>query len=116
MWNLIVHAPDSDPKPYELKNGKTSIGRAVTSDIMVDDPAASRVHAEILADEAGNKISIVDLDSTNGTFLNHARIYGESPLKPNDVIRIGQVILTLILPGDETDLKQRAYGTSTRIP
>jgi class 3 adenylate cyclase len=111
MWNLIVHAPDSDPKPYELKNGKTSIGRADTSDIIVEDPAASRVHAEIWSDEAVKKISIVDLDSTNGTFLNHARIYGESPLKANDVIRIGQVIFTLILPGDEADLKQRAYGT-----
>jgi hypothetical protein len=26
MWNLIVHAPDSDPKVFELKDGKTSVG------------------------------------------------------------------------------------------
>jgi class 3 adenylate cyclase len=111
MWNLIVHAPDSDPKPYELKNGKTSIGRAVTNDIFVEDPAASRHHAEIWSDEGEPKVSIVDLDSTNGTFLNHARIYGECPLKANDVIRIGQVIFTLISPDDETEIKQAAYGT-----
>jgi class 3 adenylate cyclase len=96
--------------PYELKDGKTSIGRAVTNDIIVDDPSASRIHAEIWSDELANKILLVDLDSTNGTFLNHARIYGECALKANDVIRIGQVIFSLILPGDDTDIK-RAYGT-----
>ncbi|MGZ9222202.1 MAG: FHA domain-containing protein [Anaerolineales bacterium] len=111
MWNLIVHAPDSDPKSYDLKNGKTSIGRAVTNDIVVDDAAASRQHAEIWADEAARTISIVDLDSTNGTFINHARMSGECLLKPNDVIRIGQIIFHLILPGDESESKHGAYGT-----
>ena len=72
---------------------------------------ASRHHAEIWVDEAVKKISIVDLDSTNGTFVNHERISGECPLKANDVIRIGQVIFNLILPGDENEIKQGASGT-----
>ena len=109
MWNLVVHAPDSDPRQYELRNGKTSIGRAFTNDIVVEDAAASRHHAEIWVDEAVKKISIVDLDSTNGTFINHERISGECPLKANDVIRIGQIIFNLILPGDE--IKQAVSGT-----
>ena len=111
MWNLIVHIPDSYPKPYELGDGKTSIGRAMTNDIVVEDAAASRNHAEIRVDEARKKISIVDLDSTNGTFVNHERISGECPLKVNDVIRIGQVIFNLVLPGDETEIRQSAAGT-----
>jgi len=111
MWNLIVHIPDSYPKPYELGDGKTSIGRAMTNDIVLEDAAASRNHAEIRVDEAGKKISIVDLDSTNGTFINHERISGECPLKVNDVIRIGQVIFNLILPGDENEIRQSAAGT-----
>jgi hypothetical protein len=110
MWTLIVQAPENDPKPYELKNGKTSIGRAVTNDIVVDDPAASRQHAEIWADEVVRKISIVDLDSTNGTFINHARITGECSLQVNDVIRIGQIIFSVVGP-DETGIKQGAAGT-----
>src|SRR5919108_1197783 len=68
MWNLIIHIPDSFPKPYSLPNGKTSIGRLATNDIVVDDPGASRHHAELWVDEAQEKISIADLDSTNGTF------------------------------------------------
>jgi len=111
MWNLIVHIPDSYPKTYELGDGKTSIGRAFSNDIVVEDAAASRRHSEIRVDEAAKKISIVDLDSSNGTFVNHERISGEWPLKANDVIRIGQVILNLILLSDEKEIKQGASGT-----
>lgn len=111
MWNLIVHAPDSDPEQYDLKSGKISIGRAFTNDIVVEDAAASRRHAENRVEEAVKKISIVDLDSSNGTFINHERISGECPLKANDVIRIGQVIFNLILLNDEKEIKQGASGT-----
>src|SRR5918996_5165981 len=111
MWNLIVHVPDSFPQTYELGNGKLSIGRAVTNDIVVEDAAASRHHGEFRGDEAQEKISIVDLGSTNGTFVNHERISGECVLKANDVIRIGQVIINVIWPGDEQEIKQGAAGT-----
>jgi len=111
MWNLIVHSPDNDPQQYGLKSGKISIGRAMTNDIVVEDAAASRHHAEIWLDEALKRISIVDLDSSNGTFVNHERISGECPLKANDAIRIGQIIFNLILPGDENELKHGASGT-----
>lgn len=111
MWNIIVHAPDSEPKAYELKDGKTSIGRAVGNDIVVEDSAASRLHAEIWKDEALNKISIVDLESTNGTFINHTRITGEHLLIENDMVRIGQVILSVLGPDNGTEIKQGAVGT-----
>ena len=111
MWNLIVHVPDRYPTPYELRNGKTSVGRLVTNDVVVDDAGASRHHAEIIVDESRDTISIVDLDSTNGTFVNHERISGECPLKANDMIRIGQVIINVILPGDEREIKQGVSGT-----
>ena len=111
MWNLIIHIPDTFPKSYPLANGKTSIGRLVTNDIVLEDAGASRHHAEIWADEEQEKISIVDLDSTNGTFVNHERISGECPLKANDMIRIGQVIINVVLPGDEQESRQGAAGT-----
>jgi adenylate cyclase len=111
MWNLIVHVPDSFPKSYEIGSGKTSLGRAVTNDILLEDAAASRHHAEIWADETQERFSIVDLDSTNGTFVNHERISGECPLKANDMIRIGQIIIEIAWPGDEQAIKQGAAGT-----
>jgi class 3 adenylate cyclase len=111
MWNLFVHAPDRDPIQYTLKSGKTTIGRSSTNDIVVEDSSASRHHAEIHLDETEKNISIVDFDSTNGTFINHERISGECPLKADDVIRIGQVIFNLISPSDENEAKRGASGT-----
>ncbi len=111
MWTLIVHAPDRDPKPYVLKDGKTSIGRASANDIVVEDTAASRHHAEIHFNQAEKVISLLDLDSTNGTYVNHQRAYGACPLKANDVIRIGQVTFDLVLPGEDHDAKKGATGT-----
>ena len=111
MWNLTVHAPDSFPKSYELGPGKTTIGRLVTNDVVLEDAAASRHHAEFRVDDPSGKISIVDLNSTNGTFVNHKRISGECALKADDVIRIGQIIMNLISLGDEREIKQGAAGT-----
>jgi class 3 adenylate cyclase len=111
MWNIIIHAPDTFPKSYSLGNGKTSIGRLVTNDIVLEDAGASRHHAEIWVDEEQEKISIIDLGSTNGTFVNHERIVGECPLKANDMIRIGQVIINVVLPGDEQESRQGVAGT-----
>ena len=111
MWTLIVLAPDREPEQFALKDGKTSIGRASANDIVVEDSSASRHHAEIHLNQATKEISIVDLDSTNGTYVNHQRIVGERALKPNDVIRIGQIIFDLTFPGDENETRKGASGT-----
>jgi class 3 adenylate cyclase len=111
MWNLVVYAPDHEPAHFVLKGGSTSIGRASANDIVVEDSSASRHHAEIHVDELSKKVSIVDLDSTNGTYINHQRLYGECQLSANDVIRIGQVIFNLVSPGEDQEMKKGASGT-----
>jgi len=111
MWNLVVYAPDQEPAQFALKGGNTSIGRASANDIVVEDSSASRHHAEIRVDEQSQKITIVDLDSTNGTYINHQRIYGACDLNSNDVVRIGQVIINLVSPGDDHEVKKGASGT-----
>ena len=58
---------------YELKMGAPMIvGRAPTSDIPVFDPTISRRHAELLTEDKG--VQVRDLGSSNGTFLNGARV------------------------------------------
>ena len=47
------------------------IGRSVDADIVISDPAISRIHAEITI---GSKIMLRDLNSTNGTWHNDQRI------------------------------------------
>jgi len=58
---------------------------------------SSRQHALITLE--GGKLSIEDLNSSNGTFVNRARIYPgqKCDLNPNDVIQIGTVQLKVVV-------------------
>lgn len=69
-----------------------TIGRGSDNNIVVNDENVSRVHIQMVQDDYGN-ISVVDLGSTNGTFVNGTRITGETHLKPGDEVRIGDTKL-----------------------
>ena len=70
---------------YQLDSRVTRIGRAPESDVVIDSPTISGQHALI---EARDGIyHLVDLRSTNGTYLNEKRIERESVLRKGDVLR-----------------------------
>ena len=95
MWQIILRTADLQPHRIDIERGETSIGRAQINKIVVDDPAASRQHAKFLVGEDGSDISIIDLDSTNGTYLRSEQIHGTMNLKDGDILRIGQVLLNI---------------------
>jgi diguanylate cyclase (GGDEF)-like protein len=95
MWILTVHSPWSEPRDYTLKAGKTTLGRHPGNDVVISDESASRLHAEIEFDVAGNVVSVRDLGSTNGTYLSHERLADARRLRPGDELRIGQHRLSL---------------------
>lgn len=66
-----------------------TIGRSAENDLVIGDLEASRFHSKILP-ESGNLI-VVDLDSTNGTFLNEDKVKGNRELHDGDRIKIGQL-------------------------
>jgi len=63
------------------------IGRDLDNDWFIDDLNVSRSHAEIVQNSSGG-YELVDLKSTNGTFLNGSKIKREL-LKTGDVISVG---------------------------
>jgi flagellar basal body-associated protein FliL len=70
-----------------------TIGRdSASNEIAISDPKASRTHLQLVMDDNGN-IFAVDLNSTNGTFINGQRITGQAPLHPGDDLRIGDTSL-----------------------
>jgi class 3 adenylate cyclase len=111
MWQVVVHSPEKEPKRIELKPGKLTLGRAATNALVIDDISASRQHAEIIFDSTANTVTLVDLKSLNGTFLNHQRIDGAQRLKHEDLVRIGQVILHLTQTTSEVALARPTRGT-----
>ena len=70
------------------------VGRAPGSGVPIDgDEFASAQHARI--DAGSDGVWIQDLGSTNGTFVNGARVTSKRLLQPGDVVRIGETELQL---------------------
>lgn len=64
------------------------VGRDPQSDLTMAATDVSRNHARIEADGVGGLV-VVDLGSTNGTFLNRERFQGTKPLKEGDILHFG---------------------------
>ena len=70
--------------------GIKTIGRATGADFIVDEALVSRIHCRLEAHADG--VDVIDLGSTNGTFVNDQRI-DRTRLKPGDRLRVGRVEL-----------------------
>jgi len=66
------------------------IGRLHGSEVEIEDPGASRRHAEIRKD--GDRFLVVDLGSTNGTLVNDSPV-SEQTLEDGDRITIGRTVI-----------------------
>jgi FHA domain-containing protein len=79
-----------DGERHELSKRRTVIGRSKDCDLQLDDPNASRRHAEVR--QEGTSYWIVDLDSTNGLEVNGRRAK-RAKLDTGDKITIGSTDL-----------------------
>ena len=68
-----------------------TVGRATRADFTVDAALVSRIHCRLTA--GATEIEVVDLDSTNGTFVNGERVDKRKTVKAGDRIGIGRVDL-----------------------
>ena len=71
-----------------------TIGRSKDhNNIVIEDPAVSKSHLQIIKDDNGDYY-VIDLDSTNGTFVNGTRITGKVQLHKGDIVVIGNTTLS----------------------
>ena len=93
MWILRSSGTEIEPLTFRLPAGSVkTIGRAQGADMIVDAALVSRVHCRLEAGRDG--IDVVDLSSTNGTFVNDKRIE-RAAVSNGDRIRIGRVELSI---------------------
>ena len=83
--------PRPAPPRAAGSRGTTTVGRAKTNTIVVDDALASRVHAVLETSPAG--LEIRDNNSSNGTFVNGTLITRAAMLRDGDVVTIGNTDL-----------------------
>jgi pSer/pThr/pTyr-binding forkhead associated (FHA) protein len=89
---LVVHAPDEEQKGKRFPVGDedVTLGREEGNTVLVSSDQASRRHARIFL--SGGAHVLVDLDSTNGTYLN-SKLVKEQTLRHGDVIRVATTVL-----------------------
>ena len=68
-----------------------TIGRAPDNDLTLDGLQISNHHARLV--NAGGQITVEDVGSTNGVYVNGARITGRRPLQPRDIVQVGPFVL-----------------------
>jgi hypothetical protein len=73
-----------------IPDGVSIIGReAGSAQLVVSDPTVSRIHAEI--EKSGGRIVLRDKGSSNGTFVNGAKISGDTEIRIGDTVQFGAV-------------------------
>jgi pSer/pThr/pTyr-binding forkhead associated (FHA) protein len=93
---VVVHAADKEQqgKRYPLGDDDVTLGREEGNTVLVASDQASRRHARIFV--SGGAHVLVDLESTNGTFLN-SKLVKEQTLRHGDVIRIASMVLKYVV-------------------
>ncbi len=82
---VIVEGPNAG-REFDIA-GAIVAGRGTDVGIVLEDSEASRKHASFSAE--GTSVTVEDLGSTNGTYLNGRQLTNSERLKSSDVIRIG---------------------------
>jgi DNA-binding winged helix-turn-helix (wHTH) protein len=81
-----------------LRQGENTIGRDPKDVICLNAPEVSRHHARILVD--GDRVTLEDLDSKNGTFLGTIRVGTPVELRPDDEFTVGTTVMRLRVSSD----------------
>src|ERR1043165_489193 len=92
MWVLRTADEAESPLTFRILPGSIkTVGRAPRADFVVDAALVSRLHCRLTA--GANELEVVDLDSTNGTYVNGERTTGATKLRSGDRLGVGRVEL-----------------------
>ncbi len=97
LWTLFSPDIEVDGQVWPLRRRSVLLGREVgEGHLSIDgDRALSRIHASITLEEDGGELTLVDLESANGTFVNGRRVE-RAALGLGDVLRFGDTVMQLI--------------------
>jgi pSer/pThr/pTyr-binding forkhead associated (FHA) protein len=93
---VVVHSADASEqgKGYDLGDEDVTLGRDAGNTVVIASDQASRRHARIFV--SGGAHVLVDLESTNGTFLN-SKLVKEQTLRHGDVLRVASTVLKYVV-------------------
>lgn len=85
---MLTYPTPEGSQEIRIDGDRVSFGRGTEADHRFPDDGLSRLHAAVYRD--GDRVWVVDENSTNGTFVNGERVTGGgTPLRNSDTIKIG---------------------------
>ena len=112
MNRLTVHPSRPESWEIQLKEGTNHLGRGDATDFKIADASVSSSHCNIVV--ANGDISIHDLDSTNGTFLNGQPVQ-VAKLHNGQTIRLGNVEMMFEATNSESIVPSIALPTAPSL-
>ena len=91
---LVVKKGPFIGQKFDLAKREITLGRDPNSDIFLDDVTVSRHHAKIVVSD--DSVTIIDVGSTNGTYVNNELIEERRILFSNDELQIGKYKLVFL--------------------
>lgn len=98
--HVFIDSAGESTRSPEFAKPEVTLGRRPSNDVILADAAASGAHARVFV--TGSALTILDLESTNGTFVNQRRLRGPHVLQADDVVEIGDIKLRFSLSGVES--------------
>ena len=93
MWVLKTADEAEAPFTFRILPGSIkTMGRSPGAEFIVDASMVSRLHCRLTA--GATELQVVDLESTNGTFVNGQRV-AQASLKEGDTLGVGRVELVV---------------------
>lgn len=92
LYPRLFISENDQKSTFDITQPFTTIGRKSDNDVVLNNPSVSRNHAKISFN--GVDFVLEDLHSTNGLFVNGKIVEGMHTLKNQDLINIGQAMIT----------------------
>ena len=106
---LAAEGGELPDEPIVVDNSGMKLGRTAPADIIVPHKSVSREHC--LLGLANDELFVTDLNSTNGTFIDGARITRTTILPVGSLLQVGQVALPhSVMPSPQPEQLGRAGG------
>ncbi len=99
---LVLFKKNGERKDIHLNGDSTIIGRRPDCNIRVLKSAVSRQHCKLICENG--HIVVTDLNSSNGTYVNHKKIDHPTAVSPGDVVSIADLDFTLMIDGSPIDV------------
>ncbi len=98
---LLIVKENGNSQEIVLRKPRVVVGREPGCELRIPLPSVSRQHCEFIIEDGS--ITVRDMGSSNGTYINKERIE-EAELTPGDLVAVGPAVFALVIDGEPSGL------------